>query len=179
MNKSTKGALAATAAGVLLLGGVGSLAYWSDSATIAGGAVNSGTLSLTDATAGSCATAAWTLDSAESPAGIAFDPATDTLVPGDVLTKRCSYTIGAVGEHLRATVVATGGVASGDLAPSLQVAGGFTIGGSPVTEVTEANDGDTLVAEIQVRFDAAADNTTRSRTAALGNFVVTLSQVHD
>ncbi len=43
MNKTTKGALAASAAAVLLLGGAGSLAYWSDAETIQGGDVTAAT----------------------------------------------------------------------------------------------------------------------------------------
>jgi alternate signal-mediated exported protein len=178
MNKSSKGALAAAAAAVLLLGGAGSLAYWTDSASVAGGSINSGKLTLTDATAGTCASAAWTLDAAEDPASATFDPATDTLVPGDVLTKTCTYTIGAAGKHLRADVSATGGAATGTLAPALTAAGDFSVDGAPVTSVTSANDGDTLTAEIKVTFDPAAGNTTQLKTATLSSFTVSLAQVH-
>ena len=41
MNRTTKGAIAAGAAAVLLLGGAGSLAYWSDCQDAAGGTINS------------------------------------------------------------------------------------------------------------------------------------------
>ncbi len=40
MKKSTKGALAAAAAGSLLLGGAGSLAYWTDAESITGTSIN-------------------------------------------------------------------------------------------------------------------------------------------
>ncbi|MDI9944213.1 alternate-type signal peptide domain-containing protein [Rhodococcus sp. 1.20] len=47
MKKQTKGAIAAAAAGALLLGGAGSLAVWSDSADVSGGGpVTSGALDL-------------------------------------------------------------------------------------------------------------------------------------
>ena len=46
MKKSTKGALAAAAAGSLLLGGAGSLAYWTDAETVGGGSIASGHLKL-------------------------------------------------------------------------------------------------------------------------------------
>ncbi|HET6153923.1 MAG TPA: alternate-type signal peptide domain-containing protein [Marmoricola sp.] len=179
MNKSTKGALAAAAGGVLLLGGAGSLAYWNDAASVAGGTINSGKLSLTDTTTGTCSSAPWTIDAAESPAGVTFDPATDTLVPGDVLTKHCSYTIGAQGTHLRATVNATGGVATGALAPALTVAGAFTVAGAPVTSITSANDGNTLDAAISVTFAPSSDNTTQLTSATLSSYVVSLQQVHN
>lgn len=178
MNKATKGALAAGAAGVLLLGGAGSLAYWNATTTVGGADLNSGHLTLSDQTTGTCASAPWTLDSAESPAGATFDPTTDLLVPGDVITKSCTYTLGATGAHLRATLAATGGVASGALAPALTVSATFDDNGTPVTEVNSANDGDTLTAEISVTFKGASDNTTQDQTAALSDYAVTLTQVH-
>lgn len=180
MNKSTKGALAAAAGAVLLLGGAGSLAYWNDTATVDGGTLNSGSLKLTDTTAGGgCSSAAWTLDAAENPPGSVFNLATDTLVPGDVLTKKCTYTISAVGKHLRATVAATGAAASGTLAPALSTTGTFTSAGTAVTSVTSADNGKTLDATISVTFDPASDNTTQVKTATLNNLVVTLQQVHN
>ncbi|MGO4256986.1 alternate-type signal peptide domain-containing protein [Marmoricola sp. RAF53] len=178
MNKSTKGALAAAAGAVLLLGGAGSLAYWTDAATVAGGALNSGKLTLTDTTTGGCAAASWTLDGAESPAGAAFDPVTDTLVPGDVLTKSCTYTIGAVGTHLRANVTASGGAASGSLAPALTVGGTFDVAGAPVTSITAADDGKTLTAKISVAFVPTSGNTTQLQAASLSSYAVTLNQIH-
>lgn len=78
MRKSTKGALAAVAAGALLLGGAGTLAYWTDEATIAGTDITTGHLTV-DATDCEAGTLVWTLE------GDAFDPTTDTLIPGDTL----------------------------------------------------------------------------------------------
>ena len=48
MNRSTKGAIAAGAAAVLLMGGAGSLAFWTADGDVDGGTVTAGTLSLTD-----------------------------------------------------------------------------------------------------------------------------------
>ena len=70
MNKTTKGAIAAAAAGALLLGGIGSLAYWTDSDPVGGGTFTAGSLSLTPLS--TCDT--WNLDTAE-PGGSPFDPA--------------------------------------------------------------------------------------------------------
>ena len=179
MNKASKGALAALAAGVLLLGGAGSLAFWTDTAEVAGGAINSGELSLTDTTPGTCADADWVLDDDEIPAGVSFDPATDTLVPGDELTKTCTFTVNADGTHLRADLAAGGGTASGALAPALSVTGAFTVGSATVTSITEADDGEELTAAITLTFDPAADNTTQVQTAMLSDYTVTLTQDHD
>ena len=52
MKKSTKGAVAAGAAAVLLLGGAGTLAFWNADGTAEGGTLTAGTLELTDLTCG-------------------------------------------------------------------------------------------------------------------------------
>ncbi len=62
-----------------------------------------------------------------------FDPATSTLVPGDSITKTCTFDVTAVGDHLRATLAATGGAesapaAGGDLGLDVD-----TTAGSPWT----------------------------------------------
>jgi alternate signal-mediated exported protein len=179
MNKTTKGALAAGAAGALLLGGAGSLAYWTATETVDGASVNSGTLTLTDSTeGGSCAEAPWKIDAGELPASADFDPATELLVPGDVITKTCTYTLGATGTHLRATLGTTGGTASGALSSALTVSSTFKNGTTAVSEVTEADDGATLTAEISVTFQGASGNSTQAQTAALADYVVTLTQAH-
>lgn len=179
MKKSTKGAVALAGAGLLLIGGTGSLAFWNASATVGGGTINSGELSLTDTTAGTCATATWTLDLGEDVPGEAFDPATDTIVPGDVITKTCTYEIGAVGNHLRADLTATGGAATGALAGAITPAATFTVAGAPATSITEANDGDVLEAEISLTFNPTSDNTTQLQSASLSDFVVSLQQAHN
>ena len=100
MNKTTKGAVAAAAAGVLLLGGAGSLAYWNATGTVAGGTISSGELTLTNADCDpgvGTTDSVWTIDG-----GTAFNPATEKIVPGDTLTKVCTYTITASGTHLEA-----------------------------------------------------------------------------
>ena len=91
MKKSTKGAIAAASAGVLLLGGAGTLAYWTDSGTVTGTTITSGHLTL-DATACQGPTG-WDLE------GDAFDTSTDTLIPGDTLTKTCDVDVDVEGTH--------------------------------------------------------------------------------
>jgi alternate signal-mediated exported protein len=177
MNKTTKGMLAAAAGGVLLLGGAGSLAYWNATVTVTGSpTINSGKLTLSEPVPGTCAAAPWTLDSVGG--GGTFNPTTDYLVPGDVLTKHCSYTIGAQGNHLLANITTTGGAASGTLAPALTVAGTYTVAGAPATSITSASDGKTLDATISVTFIGSSLNPTQQKTAALSDFVVTLQQAH-
>src|SRR3712207_6060316 len=90
VKKAVKGVLGVAVGAVLLAGGSGTLANWSASRPITGGAINSGHLAIvTDATNTGCA--AWKLDTGEAP------PQTytvgDPVVPGDVLTRSCAFTV--------------------------------------------------------------------------------------
>lgn len=178
MNKTSKGALAAAAAGVLLLGGAGSLAFWSDSDAVDGGTFTAGSLNLEPLN--TCD--AWNLDSGE-PGGQPFDPATDLLVPGDTVTKTCSFTIDATGEHLRASVEAVPGTAG--VAPDLFATGDFTmgdtvlsVGGLPVDEITEANHTQTLSVEVSVDFVGASGNDSQDGSGALDAIDIETTQEH-
>ncbi|CAM3217910.1 alternate-type signal peptide domain-containing protein [Nocardioides dubius] len=182
MKKSTKGVLALGAAAALLVGGVGSLAYWTDSETVPGGTINAGHLDLlTDATNTGCGS--WTLDTGESaPSTYA---AGDPLVPGDVLSKTCAFTISAEGNHLRAQVSASASNLTGNLAPGLSVsATGLTVNGVAATEFTEADDGQALGVTVSVEFTdpGTADNTFNSSStqfqAVLDDITVTAQQIH-
>jgi len=185
MKKSTKGALASGAAAVLLLGGATSLAYWSDSATVDGGEFNSGHLSLDPVAGTGCD--GWVLDSGEDAPGVPYTPDMD-LVPGDVLTQSCEFTLNVSGEHMRGTVEATPATApTGELAPYLDVAtDGMTINGTPTAsaEFTETNNGDLLGVDISVTFDPTTGDDTTDDTpsmdvsAVLDTITVTATQIH-
>lgn len=189
MKKSTKGAVAAAAAGVLLIGGVGSLAFWSDSITIGSDTINSGHLSLDDTNLGvdpdpavttddGCAKVKWTLDSDEPDSE--FDPLTDEIVPGDVLTKVCTFDVSAVGNHLKADLSATGGAVSGaDLAPPVTSNAVFTVAGGALTSITEDNDEDELKATITLTFPYGVENNdSQDKSLNLTAYTVTATQVH-
>ena len=180
MNKTTKGSLAAGAAAVLLLGGAGSLAYWTDSATVNGGSVNSGFLTLDD---GDCD------DSWVYAVGSANPGATVVnFVPGDVVTKDCTFVIGAEGDNLEATPVIP---ASVDITPTpaaptftATVGATYTLDGvayTGATPITEANNADELVASIVVTIPygnatTINANDTQGIDAALSDLTVTLTQ---
>lgn len=182
MNRSTKGALATAGAAALLVGGAGTLAFWSESETVAGTTVDAGHLNLVaDATNTGCGD--WELDSGEQ-APVSWADG-DPLVPGDVLTKECLYTIDAQGNHLRANVSVSTPILSGALAAGLVVdATGVTVGGLAETAFTEADDGSALGVTITVTFTdpGAADNTFNDPatdfTAVLDAITVTATQVH-
>jgi len=98
MKDLTKAGVAAAGATALLLGGLASTALWSDAVTAAHGTVSTGTLAISDGVVGD-----WT-DVSETPA-TDFDPATDRLVPGDVVEVPVSFTVDALGSNLRAAVI--------------------------------------------------------------------------
>ncbi|RHW25475.1 alternate-type signal peptide domain-containing protein [Nocardioides immobilis] len=182
MKKTTKGALAAAAAAALMVGGAGTLAFWTDDETIPGGTIDAGHLDLvTDTTNTGCG--AWVLDSGEQAPETWANGA--PLVPGDVLTKECLFTIDAQGNHLRATVAASAPAATGTLAAGLAIdATDITVGGVADTEFTEADDGAALGVTVTVEFTdpGVADNTYNDPatdiTAVLNDITVTATQVH-
>jgi alternate signal-mediated exported protein len=181
MKKSTKGALAATAAGVLLLGGAGSLAYWTDDVTAPGGTITTGHLKLT-AEADACGTG-WTLDG-----GVEFT--TQKLVPGDSLTQVCQYTVDAAGDHLTATFDASAPTFDDDesaaaLTDELDVDASFTVNATDAGDGTSAvavKDGDVITATIAIDWPRDVEdndsNISSGLSATLDAVTVTATQGH-
>ena len=178
MKKSTKGAVAASAAAVLLLGGAGTLAFWTDEATVDGGSVTTGQLALSD---GTC-TDAWVYAADNAAAGT---PVT-TIVPGDSISTTCSFDITAVGDNLQATLTAPGTVAIADPVGTTtfdaSVAVGYAIGDAAVpATITDENNGDTVTATITVTFpfgDATTINANDTQNVLVGldDLTVSLTQ---
>ena len=175
MNKVTKGVVAAGMGATLLVGGAGTLAYWTEDATVNGGVINTGHLNLTNQVCTS-----WILDAAEN-APTTYT-AGDPIVPGDVLTRTCTYDIDAEGNHLRAevdidtpTFDAAGDDFGGTLTASVTA---LEVDGDPLaTEFTELNN--TVSADIEVVFASTAGNTTQDLATVLEDLTITATQVHD
>jgi alternate signal-mediated exported protein len=179
MKKSTKGAFAAAAAGSLLLGGAGSLAYWTDAAKVNGTDIRSGHLKLVDAECGD----GWTLDGDLGT----YDATTQLIVPGDTLTQTCTYKVDIEGSHLAASfdVSQTKFAAANKLTVELLPSAVFKVNGRTVTPGATADikDNDILTAVVSVNFDGvAATNGSNSLTglsAHLDNITVTATQRHE
>jgi alternate signal-mediated exported protein len=180
MNKTTKGALAAGTAAALLLGGAGSLAFWTDTASSAAGTITTGSLSL--ASAGACT--AWNYAS-----GTDKGSSVTTIVPGDQISKTCTFTVGAVGDHVTATPTLPSTLSqtvTSTPAPTTMnasVAASYTLNGAAFTNssvITKANNGQNLVATITVTFPFGSStvnaNDTKNVTEALQALSVTLTQ---
>lgn len=181
MNKTTKGAIAAAAAGVLLLGGAGSLAFWTAEQDVPGGTINAGHLGLaTDATNAGCGD--WVFADAE---GTEVFADTSNLVPGDVIEMDCAFTVQAEGDHLRASIEASSASLTGALANALVLdVSDLTVNGATATEITDANDGQALGVTVSVTFTdpGTADNTYNqvagNLQAVLDDVTVTATQAH-
>lgn len=175
MKKSTKGALAAAAAGSLLLGGAGSLAYWTDAETITGTSIASGHLKLDPGTCGD-----WLLE------GVVY-AGTEKLVPGDTLTRHCTYTVDMTADNLKAKLDVAVPALSGTLKDGLSTsATRFTVNAGagivPGTPTTIA-DNDAIAVDVAVDFPNVTGltsndyNNASGLSAALGAITVTASQV--
>jgi len=182
MKKSTKGALAAGAAGVLLLGGAGSLAYWTDAGTVTGSKITAGHLALSDA---DCE--GWTLGDS---AATAFNATTDTIVPGEQLTRVCTFTVDAAGERMKAEfdVSAPGfdtaaSASDANILDELEVDATYEVTRdgtkSPATVPAVIEHDDVITATIKVTFDYDADNVQDSQdlSATLDDITVTAKQL--
>lgn len=172
MNKLTKGAIAAGAAGVLLLGGLGSIAFWSDSATVDGGVVTAGTLSLGEPV---CADD-WVYAIGNAGAGSTVN----LIVPGDTISKECTFVINATGDNLEAdlTIPATVDVTGTPAGTTLvaNVGATYVSDGAAITaKITEANDGDIVTATIEVEFPFGDETTINAND--MQSVIATLDEV--
>lgn len=94
MRASIKAALAATTGAGLLLGGAGTLSYWSDSESGGASTVTSGHLAIS---AVDCGTG-W------SDSNGAITLSSFRIVPGDTITQSCSVTVDVAGDNLTSKV---------------------------------------------------------------------------
>lgn len=192
MKKATKGALAAAAAGSLMLGGAGSLAYWTATGTVQGGSFTAGSMTLTD---GNCALV-WSYNTGMASAG---DDVT-TIVPGDEITKTCTMDLEAVGDNLSATLDAPATVAlnppgsdttvNATVATTYTLPDGADVGTDPDPLVdgdtlTSANDGQTITVTYVVTIPygnalvgagSINGNATQTLVTDLDDLTVTLTQ---
>ncbi|MET4166180.1 MULTISPECIES: alternate-type signal peptide domain-containing protein [Gordonia] len=177
MNKKvSKGLFAAVAAVLLLLGGLGTYALWSDSETTDSGDVQTGTLDLTAVNAGQ-----WQ-DVSNAAAPVDIDPATFRMVPGDVLQFTASYRVAAVGDNLTARITTTNqgtNVIPAALTDWVTVTNTATFGGAPIPSsvITTADNGKTVDVTVTVDFDRGTpDQVGINSTVNLSQLQVTLQQ---
>lgn len=104
MKNITKAAIAGTVGAALLVGGAGSLAFWTDSATGPQIEIKSGQLDLGTVAGSNSSWMIQQLVAGTTPAAATpFAPATDLIVPGDVLTTTVSVPVVLEGKNIKAT----------------------------------------------------------------------------
>jgi len=173
MERLTKAAFATAGAAALLVGGAGTLAFWTAEGLATGTDVTAGTLTMTD---GACAE--WTLDGGGA--------ITEGIVPGDTVTADCTMEIDGTGDHLGLsdiTVTDPTWDATNSLTDALEVTvDSATLGGAeltlPLTESVPLDGPADLVVSVAATFSAEADDTTQGLTAALADVTVQVTQDH-
>ena len=177
MKKTTKGALAAGTAAVLLMGGAGTLAFWTESADVAGTGIESGHLEVTN---NNCGTANWTLDG-----GTVVGAAT-RIIPGDTIGKTCTFTIDGEGTHFTDVDIAISAPSwaagsNGALTGALGTVGA-TYTGNTVGPIASGDDipvGEVVTATFSMTFNpATTDDVAEDVTATLDTIAITVTQNH-
>lgn len=169
MKKTTKGLVATSAAAVLLLGGAGSLAYWTDDAAVDGGTLTAGSIDLGP------------VDCGDGWKHVEDDSVVTTIVPGDEVYNDCVTTLTLVGDHIGATLAIDPASISGDLAAALatpdvelQDSAGATISAVDAPGTTE------VTAHLTVSFPyGTEDNTSQTDVATLDSLTLVAEQTHD
>lgn len=168
MKKTTKGAVAAGAAAILLAGGAGTYAAWTaTSDQVAGGAVQTGHLKVTEKPG---TDTGWKWVEGGTP-GTAVG-ATDTLSPGDKIAYTGTYVLGIKGTNLTAKV----DVVRTDNQPIPGELTWTSTSSAPLTGLKETTDnGREITAGGVLEFPGTATGT-MDTTATIGNFQVVLKQ---
>jgi alternate signal-mediated exported protein len=187
MNKLTKGAIAGAAGIALLLGGAGTFALWNSTIGVAGGAIATGTLAF-----GTSTGATWRDDSLGATT-TTFDPSTQKIVPGDVVTLTQNISINATGKNLKAQLeyapssVAIPADLVGKIVPTLtatKVSGDATISGSgtagsPYVITPTAGGTSVFAVVISYAFDPTVSGVVgQTESVDLAGASYTLTQIH-
>ncbi|MDI9917162.1 alternate-type signal peptide domain-containing protein [Rhodococcus sp. IEGM 1379] len=169
MNKTTKGAIAAASAALLLAGGAGTMAAWNAStATTGAGTVTAGSMAVSETSAG---TWKWVNG---TKAGAAYVPGTDLLVPGDKVSYTSVYAVTLNGTNLKANLTPTLGNLTGSLAttPGLLAVTASNTNVSPIT----ASGPISFTTEVEFK-PATAGQVGAGGTATIGAGTIVLEQV--
>lgn len=171
-------AIAATAAGVVLLGAGGAtFAEWSDSeAAATDTAITSGVLDL------AAGEGAWT-NVVGTDVTAAVEDGSYLVVPGDALTYRETMTVDAQGDLLRGTVAHNleGLTGDAELLSKLAASTTMTLNGTPVAGASTTVVADDELQNLDVAVTVAFDATTaglvgQGQSVTLGGLDVTLTQ---
>lgn len=170
MNKTTKGAIAASAAALLLLGGWGTRATWSVDDEVEGTALNTGYIKLV----GGC-------DGWELLNGDPFQPLNHLLVPGMELLQHCQFTLdlgGVATVSLATEAPSFSGTNALDLDDVLDLTTEFEHQGVDINGIATFDDNDVIEADIRVKLPSDLSGTVgQDLQGALQDITITATQV--
>ncbi|WP_245548572.1 alternate-type signal peptide domain-containing protein [Gordonia namibiensis] len=153
MNRKTKGAIAVGAGAILLLGGMGSYALWSDAEDVAGADITAGAFGL------ACPNGAWTDVSGDVPV-TAVTPGTTLMVPGDIWEYNVTCTVTATGKNMRAQLSVTDLGTDSTLPPTSRVDIETEVDNAAYTNAPiVVSGGQVLPVKVTVAFDPATTGT--------------------
>lgn len=153
--KTAVAAVAAAAGAILLLGGAGTLAYWTDTETSAAQTISSGTLDLgTIADSGN-----WTIKHVADGKETTDAAFTGPIVPGDVLTTTVDVPVTLAGQNIKATLAIGDPTITGDqaLADALEVDIVSVDGAAGDTKTFTGATSGTVPVVVQVTFPWGAE----------------------
>ncbi|MBN9644427.1 alternate-type signal peptide domain-containing protein [Corynebacterium mendelii] len=160
MNRKTKAAVAGTAAALLLFsGGAGTFARWYDEKDIEMNTVTAGELKLKVDGKGT-----WQINTPDSD-GVTqdFNPASDKIAPGDVITYTANVTPTIVGKNLKAELVIDDSEVAGqsDVWAKAKAAGVVNVSSEIVgkTALTEDDNGHDQEVKVTITFPEFTDIT--------------------
>lgn len=180
-NKMIKGSIAGATGIVLLMGGFGTYALWSDSVQAQGGVLSSGALQVTGAGNGT-----WTETSTDTVQP--WSNASDLMVPGDVVVLNQPLDVQAEGKNLRVKLTVGGmdndfaasslsmNVAYGGANETFTGPGPYVIDYDSAAEVAALNN-DNDGAVVTFTFADVSGKTDQNTGVDLSNVTLTLDQV--
>lgn len=155
MNRSSKITIAGGVAIALLAGGAGTFARWYAEQDLTNDVIATGNLSL------ELTGSEWLINTVDGSGTVAFDPATETIVPGDVVTYTADVVPHLEGKNLEATLTAnlegtglgqayiTDSNEPGKINVDVDI---VDASGATVDTLTEAEDGEAYEAIITITF---------------------------
>ena len=176
-HKMINGSVAGATGIVLLLGGFGTYALWTDSESTPSSTINSGVLDI-------AAGAALWEDASPDATSTSWTPGTDLVVPGDVIEQTQTFTVSGTGKNLAGEVTfdegaltsAFGAYLTVDVVVTSDNAGVVNTSGNDFAFSDPFGTAD-LTAVVTYTFDSATpDQVAQNASAALAASTLTISQ---
>lgn len=160
MSRNIRAALALTAAVALFAGSGASFARWYDEKALSDASITTGVLAVEQVPGSE----SWLINTADSDdtadATVAFDPKTDKIVPGDVVTYSSTFTLHLEGKNLNASIALLPEGLDTDV-EGVTINPELSCGDANLSALSAADNGKTCTATATIVYEqGAADNST-------------------